>query len=120
MISLLSGKGTDACAAAAPVSSAEHEPGVALLKWLQRLTEFVGTKRGLATALHSGDPAFDVLPGYFMQRLEPALGAVLEAAAATGDVRAEVSARKLLFAVALLCQPVVGDRLSTTSAWLPS
>ena len=103
--------GTDAVAAAAPVLSAEHEPGVALLRWLQRLTEFVGTKRGLATALHSGDPAFDALPGYFMHRLEPALGALLEAAAATGDVRAEVSARELLFAVALLCQPVVGEEV---------
>jgi AcrR family transcriptional regulator len=101
--------GTDACAAAAAVLSAEHEPGVALLNWLQQLTEFVGTKRGLATALHSGDPAFDVLPGHFMQRLEPALGTLLDAAAATGAVRAEVSARELLFAVALLCQPVGGQ-----------
>jgi AcrR family transcriptional regulator len=101
--------GIEACAAAAPALSAEHEPGVALLQWLQRLTEFVGTKRGLATALHSGDPAFDALPGYFMDRLEPALGALLEAAAATGEVRAEVSAKELLFAVALLCQPVGGE-----------
>ena len=62
----------DACADAAPALTAAHEPGVALAKWLHRYTEFVATKRGLAAALHSGDPAFDALPGYFMERLGPA------------------------------------------------
>jgi AcrR family transcriptional regulator len=61
----------DACAAAAPALTATHDPGVALTQWLLRYTEFLATKRGLATALHSGDPAFDALPGYFMQRLGP-------------------------------------------------
>lgn len=102
----------DACAAAGPELSAAHDPGVALARWLRRYTEFVGTKRGLATALHSGDPAFDALPGYFMERLEPVLGALLDAAAASGEVRADVSARDLLHAVALLCQPVRGEGLA--------
>jgi hypothetical protein len=44
-----------------------------------------------------------------MQRLEPVLGALLAAAAATGEIRADVSARDLLHAVALLCQPVRGE-----------
>ena len=56
----------DACADAGPALSAAHEPEQALAKWLHRYTEFLATKRGLATALHSGDPAFDALPGYFM------------------------------------------------------
>ena len=73
----------DACADAAPALSAAHEPGEALAQWLHRYTEFLATKRGLATALHSGDPAFDALPGYFMRRLGPALGSLLEAAAAS-------------------------------------
>jgi hypothetical protein len=59
----------DACADAAPALAAVHEPGAALANWLDRYTEFLATKRGLATALHSGDPAFDALPGYFFQRL---------------------------------------------------
>jgi AcrR family transcriptional regulator len=101
--------GIDACADAGPALSAEHEPGVALAKWLQRYTEFVGTKRGLASALHSGDPAFDALPGYFRQRLGPTLGALLTAAAAAGEVRTDISADDLLHAVALLCQPVGND-----------
>jgi AcrR family transcriptional regulator len=95
----------DACADAAPALAAANEPGVALEKWLHRYTEFVATKRGLAAALHSGDPAFDALPGYFMQRLAPALTALLEAAMASGEIRAAISARDLLPAVANLCLP---------------
>ena len=57
----------DACADAAPVLAAEHEPGEALARWMQRYVDFIAAKRGLAAALHSGDPAFDVaadlLPG---------------------------------------------------------
>lgn len=96
----------DACADTAPVLAAAHEPGVAVEKWLHRYTEFLATKRGLATALHSGDPAFDALPGYFLQRLGPALESLLEAASASGEIRADVSARDLLYAVASLCQPM--------------
>jgi AcrR family transcriptional regulator len=102
----------DACADDGPALSAAHDPTPALSKWLHRFTEFVGTKRGLATALHSGDPAFDGLPDYLMERLEPVLGALLDAAVATGEVRADVSAKELLYAVALLCQPVPGADLA--------
>ena len=96
----------DACADAAPALAAANEPGVALEKWLHRYTEFVAAKRGLAAALHSGDPAYGALPGYFMQRLQPALASLLEAAIASGAIRAGISARDLLHAVATLCMPV--------------
>jgi AcrR family transcriptional regulator len=99
----------DACAAAAPALAAAHEPGAALAKWLHRYTEFLATKRGLATALHSGDPAYSALPAYFMQRLGPALGALLEAATASGEIRAGISAKDILQAVANLCVPVPGE-----------
>ncbi len=99
----------DACADAAPTLAAEHEPVVALEKWLQRYTEFLATKRGLASAIYSGDPAFDALPEYFMQRLGPALGSLLEAAAAAGEIRADVDAEDLLHAVAHLSKPVMND-----------
>ena len=102
----------DACADAAPALAAAHEPGAALANWLHRYTEFLATKRGLATALHSGDPAFDALPGYFYQRLEPALGSLLDAAAATGEIRADISATDLLRAVALLCTPVSDEGIA--------
>ncbi|WP_174535042.1 TetR/AcrR family transcriptional regulator [Micromonospora chalcea] len=96
----------DACADAAPALAAAHEPGVALAKWLDRFTAFVATKRGFAAALHSGDPAFDALPGYLMQKLGPALESLLDAATASGDVRARISAQDLLYAVAKLCAPM--------------
>jgi AcrR family transcriptional regulator len=96
----------DACADAAPALAAAHEPAVALEGWLHRFTEFLAAKRGLATALHSGDPAFDALPDYFMQRLGPALGSLLEAAAAAGEIRGDVSSKDLLYAVSNLCMPL--------------
>jgi len=99
----------DACADAAPALTAAHAPGAALAKWLLRYTEFLATKRGLATALHSGDPAFDALPGYFMRRLGPTLGSLLEAATASGEIRADISPKDLLHAVANLCLPVADE-----------
>jgi AcrR family transcriptional regulator len=99
----------DACADAAPALAAAYEPGEALARWLHRYTEFLATKRGLATALHSGDPAFDALPGYFMRRLAPTLGSLLEAATAGGEIRAGVSPKDLLYAVANLCLPVTDE-----------
>ena len=94
----------DACADAAAILSAEQEPFEALASWMQRYAAFVAAKRGLAKALlHSGDPAFDSLPGYFDQRLRPALRSLLETAAAAGEVRADVDADELLGAVASLC-----------------
>ncbi|WP_062347500.1 TetR/AcrR family transcriptional regulator [Herbidospora yilanensis] len=95
----------DACADAGPALSAEYGPGEALERWVLRYTGFIATKRGLAAALHSGDPAFDALPGYFMGRLRPTLGALLDAAAADGEIRADVSPQDLLYAVATLCVP---------------
>jgi hypothetical protein len=77
--------------------------------WLQLYTEFLATKRGLATALHSGDAAFDALPGYFAERMGPALGSLLEAATASGEIRSDISAMDLLHAIAQLCMPVPGE-----------
>ncbi len=93
----------DACADAAPILAAEHKPGDALAKWMQRYTAFIGTKRGLASALHSGNPAFDHLPAYFYQRLKPALQKLLASAVAAGEVRTDFAAEDLLDAVASLC-----------------
>ncbi|MFE6487189.1 TetR/AcrR family transcriptional regulator [Streptomyces sp. NPDC057757] len=101
--------GIDACAAAGPQLSAVHEPGEALAEWLRRYTEFLGTKRGLAPALHSGDPAYEALPGYFLEKVGPTLTALLATAAADGAVRDDISAHDLLYAIANLCMPVPGE-----------
>ena len=92
----------DACADAAPVLASEYEPGEALARWIQRYVDFVATKRGLAAALHSGDPAYSSLPVYFNERLLPALKTLLDAAVAAGAVRPGIEAYDLLRAVATL------------------
>ncbi|WP_307834505.1 TetR/AcrR family transcriptional regulator [Paractinoplanes lichenicola] len=96
----------DACAEAAPALAAEHAPGEALARWLDRLAAFVATKRGFAAALHSGDPAYDGLSGFFMAKLGPALESLLDSAVTAGEIRAGVSPQDLLYAVAKLCAPL--------------
>jgi len=98
----------DACAASAAELAATHEPGAALEQWLHRYTEFLATKRGLAAALHRIDPEGTALSAYFRERFEPVLGSLLEAAAAAGEIRADVTAAELLHAVANLCVSAPG------------
>lgn len=93
----------DACADMAPVLAKAHPPFEALALWMQRYASFIATKRGLASALHSGDPAFATLPGHFDQRLRPALQTLLDAAIAAGETREDVETDDLLNAIARLC-----------------
>src|ERR1700758_4906438 len=98
----------DACADAAAFLAAEPEPGEALARWMQRYVDFISAKRGLAAALHSGDPAYDTLPAYFQKRLRPELKTLLEAAVAAGEVRPGIKPDDLLTAVPSLCAPSHG------------
>jgi AcrR family transcriptional regulator len=100
----------DECIDAAAALGTTLSPWDALLAWIERFTEFVGTKRGLASALHSGDPAYDDLPELLLNRLEPALRTLLARAAAAGYACEDVTAREVLTAVALICQPVPGEQ----------
>ena len=99
----------DACAADADRLAADHPPGDALVLWLRRYTAFLATKRGLAAALQSGDPAFDALPAHFRARFEPALAALLDRAAAAGQVRGDVGAFDLLRAIGNLAAATGAD-----------
>lgn len=103
----------DACADAAPELVRDHPPAEAVAKWMQRFVGFVGTKRGLSAALHSGDPAFASLHDYLSGRLRPALAGLLEAAAAAGEMRDDVDATELLMAAANLAHgdPEQGGRM---------
>jgi AcrR family transcriptional regulator len=94
----------DACSDAASVLGGKYEPGEALARWMQRYVDFIATKRGLAAALHSGDPAYLALPAYFNKRLQPALQTLLDAAVAAKAVRSGIEADDLLRAVATLCR----------------
>jgi AcrR family transcriptional regulator len=102
----------DECIDAAAALGTTLSPRDALLAWTERFTEFVGTKRGLASALHSGDPAYDDLPQRLLSRLEPALHTLLARAAAGGYAREDVTAREVLTTIALICQPVPGEQPS--------
>ena len=99
----------DACAGAASTLAAKYEPGEALARWLHRLMDFLGTKRGLAAALHSGDPAYSALPDYFMQHMSTALKSLLDAVVAVKAVRPGMDADSLLWAVGALCHGRNGE-----------
>lgn len=104
LISAVFRREMDACVAAADELQATFGPGEALDRWVLRYTEFVATKRGLAAALHSGDPAYEPLAVSFSTRLAPALERLLAAARADGAIVQEVEAEEFLGAVANLCQ----------------
>jgi AcrR family transcriptional regulator len=91
----------EGCVAAADALIAKHEPFDALTRWAARYLNLVVTKRGLAAAFHSGEPAYAALATYFEASLVPPLTRLLDAAAE--EIRAKVSARELLKAIALLC-----------------
>jgi AcrR family transcriptional regulator len=102
----------DECIGAAGELGTTLSPWEALTGWIERFTDFVGTKRGLASALHSGDPAYDDLPQHLLDRLEPALQTLLTRAVDGGYARDDVTAREVLTTIALICQPVRSEQLS--------
>lgn len=81
------------------------EPVEALRRWLERYMDFIGTKRGLASVLHSGDPTFQALPAYFSAGLSPALAGLLEAARDAGQIGGGIEPDDLLHAVRCVCIP---------------
>lgn len=98
----------DACANTAPALAKAHPPMTALVLWMERYVEFIGTKRGLCKALYSGDEAYKALPDYFNNRLRPALTTLLDAAVKTKDLRPGSDPDDLLVAVANLCNAGYG------------
>ena len=100
----------EACADAAARFTREYEPEEALVRWLHRLMEFVGAKRGLAAALHSGDAAYAALPEYVMRRLGGALRKLLDEAIAVKAIRSDVKAEELFWTVATMCRGPYGEK----------
>ena len=105
----------DDCAEAATELARHHEPFEALRLWMRRFSAFFATKRGLAGALHSGEPAFAALPRHFDHRLRPALEELLRSAVAAGRCRSDISASALLGAIACLSmsegEPAQGEQM---------
>jgi len=99
----------DECADAAVTLAEQNDAFEALSQWMQRLAAFFATKRGLASALHSGEAAYEALPGHFELRLRPALQALLTSGIVARQVRSDIAANELLGAVARLSLSGSGD-----------
>ncbi|MGW4028706.1 TetR/AcrR family transcriptional regulator [Streptomyces sp. NPDC004838] len=100
----------DACAEAGPTLLAtDPTPHAALGRWIGLFVDFLVTKHGLAAVLQSDDAAFDTLHAYFLDRLVPVCAQLLEAAAAEGEIRSDISAYELMRGVGNLCIGADGD-----------
>ncbi|MGW3287654.1 TetR/AcrR family transcriptional regulator [Streptomyces sp. NPDC001002] len=94
----------DACAEAGPALLASSaSPHAALGQWINLFADFLVTKHGLAAALQSDNAGFDTLHAYFLDRLVPVCGQLLEAASKAGEIRSGLKAYELMRGVGNLC-----------------
>ena len=94
----------EACADAGPaLLTASDTVHHALARWIDMFVDFLVTKHGLAEVLRSDDAAFQTLHTYFIDRLVPVCGQLLEAAVAAGEIRPGLDAFDLLRGVGNLC-----------------
>lgn len=98
-------KDVEECIGALSALAANQPAGKALTRWVTGYVDFIIERRGLASAMNSGDPALKGLPAYFQQRLGPLLQDLLDKAAAEKAIITGVRAHELLHAVAMLCVP---------------
>ncbi|MEV5783128.1 helix-turn-helix domain-containing protein [Streptomyces sp. NPDC052287] len=94
----------EACAEAGPALLASSPtPHAALGQWINLFVDFLVTKHGLAAVLQSDAAGFDTLHAYFLDRLVPVCGRLLEAAADAGEIRSDMDAIVLMRGVGNLC-----------------
>lgn len=89
-----------ACAEAGPaLLASEPTPFAAVLAWVHRFVDFLGTKHGLARVWDGDADGLTALHTLFVDELVPVLGHLLDAARASGEVVAPVAPYQLLRAV---------------------
>ncbi|GAA1756957.1 helix-turn-helix domain-containing protein [Nonomuraea bangladeshensis] len=94
----------EALAEAGPaLLAAGPTPYAALGRWINLFIDFLVTKHGLAAVLRSDEAGFEALHAYFLDRLVPVCGRLLDAAAAAGEIRSDVAALQLMRGVGNLC-----------------
>jgi len=94
----------EACAEAGPtLLAAADSPLAALRQWVDLFVDFLVTKHGLANALQSDGGGFEALHSYFLDRLVPVCGQLLDAAVSAGEVRPGLSAYELMRGIGSLC-----------------
>ena len=94
----------EACAEAGPRLLAESlTPEAALRAWAALFVDFLVTKHGLAGALQGDSAGSDALHTYFVGRLVPVCGSLLEAALESRDTTPPVDAYNVLKGIGNLC-----------------
>ncbi|MBB0245072.1 TetR family transcriptional regulator [Streptomyces alkaliphilus] len=94
----------EACAEAGPRLLADADsPFDALRQWIDLFVDFLVTKHGLADALRSDDDRFAALHSYFLDRLLPVCGQLLDAAVEAGDIEAGTQPYELMRGIGNLC-----------------
>ncbi|MFD9947056.1 TetR/AcrR family transcriptional regulator [Nonomuraea sp. NPDC059023] len=94
----------DACAEAGPALLASGPtPYAALESWVGLFVDFLVTKHGLAAAMRNDGTGFETLHAYFLDRLLPVCARLLEAAAASGEIRSDLDAYQLMRGIGNLC-----------------
>ncbi|MGW2283202.1 TetR/AcrR family transcriptional regulator [Streptomyces phaeochromogenes] len=100
----------DACAEAGPaLLESSPTPHAALARWIDLFVGFLVTKHGLAAALQTDNAGFERLHAYFLDRLLPVCTQLLDAAAASGEIRSDLTAYQLMRGVGNLCIGADGD-----------
>ncbi|MFD4241006.1 TetR/AcrR family transcriptional regulator [Streptomyces sp. NPDC058525] len=94
----------DACAEAGPALLATSPtPHAALGLWVDLFVDFLITKHGLAAAMQGDSAGFETLHAYFLERLLPVCTRLLDAAAASGEIRSDLEAYQLMRGIGNLC-----------------
>ena len=94
----------DACAEAGPaLLAAGPTPHAALGQWVDLFVDFLVTKHGLAAAMQTDSAGFETLHAHFLDRLVPVCTELLDAAAAAGEIRADLTAYQLMRGIGNLC-----------------
>jgi len=100
----------EACADAGPRLLAESStPEAALRSWVAMFVDFLVTKHGLAGALQGDSAGSDALHTYFVDRLVPVCGSLLEAALEAQHAAPSVDAYNVLKGIGNLCIGSGGD-----------
>jgi AcrR family transcriptional regulator len=81
----------------------EAQPVDALRHWMRSNVKFVATKKGMSAALALAAHSSSELSAYSFDRLTKAVGALLDRAAAAGEIRADISPEDLLRALVGMC-----------------
>lgn len=93
----------EACAEAGPeLLSTADSAFSALRRWIDLFVDFLVTKHGLANAMQSDSSGFESLHAYFLDRLGPVCGELIDAAVEAGEIR-EIQPYELMRGIGNLC-----------------